>query len=119
MTDIYLEKNLKILRERKGMSKEELGRRVGVSGVTIGYWEAGTTTPRMGKVERVAQALDVTVDDLLFQNLDTNTTDKVIKAMELDVTEDQKRAIELIMELKQEDLKMFITLMERSVNGEN
>ncbi|MDX2330389.1 helix-turn-helix domain-containing protein [Sinorhizobium medicae] len=119
MTDIYLEKNLKILRERKGISKEELGRRVGVSGVTIGYWESGQTTPRMGKVEKVSQALGVTVDELLFENFSSSPSEKAINNLDLNVSPDQRRAIELIMGLDADDLKMFITLMERSVNGEN
>ena len=118
MTDIYLNKNLRILREKKGISKEELGRRVGVSGVTIGYWETGKTVPRMGKVERIAQLLGVTTDELLFSNPETNEVDVVVDSLDKDVTPEQKRAIELILDLSPEDLKMFTLLMERSKNDE-
>lgn len=63
---INFPENLKRIRERRGLSKSELARRVEVSDVTIGYWENGTSEPKMGKVERLAAALDTTTDDLIF-----------------------------------------------------
>lgn len=66
MNTIGFAENLKKLREAKGWTKAELGKRVGVSDVTIGYWESGKTEPRMGKVEMVAEILGVTTDELLF-----------------------------------------------------
>ncbi|QJC53085.1 helix-turn-helix domain-containing protein [Paenibacillus albicereus] len=66
MNSIGFSENLKKLRMAKGWSKSELGKRVGVSDVTIGYWESGKTEPRMGKVEMVADVLGVTTDELLF-----------------------------------------------------
>ncbi|WP_309244142.1 S24 family peptidase [Paenibacillus sp. GbtcB18] len=66
MNAINFSINLRKLREDKGISKAELARRVGVSDVTVGYWETGKTEPRMGKVEMVADVLGVTVDELLF-----------------------------------------------------
>ena len=119
MKDIYLGKNIKSLREKKGLSKEELGRRVGVSGVTIGYWESGKTAPRMGKVEHIAEILGVTVDELLFVDPNMNEVDNLINVLELNINDDQKKAIELVLNLSSEDLKIFTTLMERSISGEN
>ncbi|KGE18484.1 hypothetical protein PWYN_03190 [Paenibacillus wynnii] len=58
--------NLRIHRERMGISKSELARRVGVSDVTVGHWEIGKISPRMGKVEMIADVLGVTTDDLIF-----------------------------------------------------
>lgn len=68
MNTINFAKNLKKLREDKNVTKTELARRVGVSDVTIGYWETGKTEPRMGKIEMIANVLGVTTDDLLFEN---------------------------------------------------
>ncbi|OAB27851.1 hypothetical protein PMSD_23060 [Paenibacillus macquariensis subsp. defensor] len=68
MNNINFANNLKKIREGKGMSKTELAKRVGVSDVTIGYWEAGRTEPRMGKVEMIADILGVKTDDLIFEN---------------------------------------------------
>lgn len=114
MKKIYFSENLKKFREKKGLTKEELGARVGVSGVTIGYWEAGRNEPRMGKVDHIAKILDVTIDDLLFENtFDFN------EIHNREITDEQKRAIELILALPDEEVKMFNLLMERSLNKEN
>lgn len=72
MNTINFAKNLKKLREEKGFTKAELGRRVGVSDVTVGYWETGKTEPRMGKIEMIANVLGVTTDDLLFDFKNTS-----------------------------------------------
>lgn len=114
MKKIYFAENLKRYREEKKLSKEELGARVGVSGVTVGYWEAGRNEPRMGKVELIAQVLDVTIDDLLFDN-----TFNLSEIHNREITDEQKRAIELILALPEEEVKMFNLLMERSLNKEN
>lgn len=66
MVDINFSSNLRRFRIARKISKSELARRIGVSDVTIHKWENGDTSPRMGKVELIAQILDVTTDDLLF-----------------------------------------------------
>jgi repressor LexA len=65
---ITFAKNLKKFRNQRGLSKTELGKRVGVSDVMVGYWESGKNEPRMGKVEMIADVLDVSIDDLLFED---------------------------------------------------
>lgn len=66
MTEIIFATNLKRIRESKNMSKAELARRVGVSDVTVGHWEIGKISPRMGKIEAIADVLGVTTDELVF-----------------------------------------------------
>lgn len=68
MSSINFAENLKRLREAKNMTKAELARRIGVSDVTLGHWEIGKISPRMGKVELIASVLGVTTDDLLFES---------------------------------------------------
>ncbi|MEV2910872.1 XRE family transcriptional regulator [Paenibacillus larvae] len=75
MDTIKFSKNLKKLRIKKGISKSELAKKIGVSDVTIGYWESGKTEPRMGKIELIANVLGVATDDLLFQ---TKVSEKFI-----------------------------------------
>ncbi|MHA7580432.1 helix-turn-helix transcriptional regulator [Paenibacillus vandeheii] len=116
-----LAQNLKRFREMKNLTKEELGARIGVSGVTIGYWETERSKPRMGKVDLIANVLGVTIDDLLFENssIDNLVNDKDSELHNREITEDQKKAIELILSLPAEEVKMFNLLMERSLNKEN
>ncbi|WP_025720283.1 helix-turn-helix transcriptional regulator [Paenibacillus sp. 1-18] len=114
MNKINFSENLKKYRELRGLSKEELGSRIGVSGVTIGYWESGRNEPRMGKVDHIAQILDVTIDDLLFENTYKEIENKINIDTE-ELSEDKRKAIELILSLADEDVKMFNLLMERSI----
>jgi len=66
MPEIHFSNNLKRYRVRLGLSKEQLAKRLGVSGVTIGYWESGKHDPRLSKLKHIADVLGVTVYDLLF-----------------------------------------------------
>lgn len=66
MKTISFPQNLRRIRESKGISKSELARRIDVSDVQIGYWESGKNEPRMGKVQQLADALGVSMDELVF-----------------------------------------------------
>ncbi len=107
-----LAENIKRFREAKGISKEEFADRMGVSGVTVGYWESGRSEPRMGKVEGIAAVLDVTIDELLFSQADQKD---LMSRIHNETNADRLKAIELIMSLPEEEVKMFRLLMERSI----
>ena len=65
----YFSKNLKFLRENKGISKNKLGEMVGVNQTTIGRWENNEITPSIDNVEEVAKVLNVPLPDILIQDL--------------------------------------------------
>lgn len=48
-------------RERRGMDTRELARRAGVSESTISWWMRSDTSPSLGKLIRVAEALGMVV----------------------------------------------------------
>lgn len=48
-------------RDRKGITKAELARRVGVSSAAITQWEAGDANPSVESVEKITKALDITM----------------------------------------------------------
>jgi transcriptional regulator with XRE-family HTH domain len=52
-------------RGRKGLSRDALGARIGVSGDAVGKWERDDTVPRLENLERIADALGCLVGDLL------------------------------------------------------
>ena len=56
---------LKRLRERRGLTQEELAQRVGVHRVTIARMEVNALRPGIDLVEALAKALKVKVTDLL------------------------------------------------------
>jgi transcriptional regulator with XRE-family HTH domain len=56
---------LKRLRERRGLTQEQLAKRAGTGRVTVARLETGTRRPGIDLAEAVARALKVTVNDLL------------------------------------------------------
>lgn len=52
--------NIKILRENAGLTQEQLGNLVGVSGVSIMRYEKGDREPRWDMINKIADALGVT-----------------------------------------------------------
>lgn len=63
---VTLGSRIKRLREQASLSKAALARRVGVSDVTISYWESGTIK-QIGheRLLALSEALDCTLSDLL------------------------------------------------------
>jgi len=64
-------KNLKFYRLKKNMTKRELASLVGVSPMSITYYEEGERKPGMDVIKSLAKALDVRVSDFLV-NRDEN-----------------------------------------------
>lgn len=59
--------NIKMLRERYGLTQADLGEIAGVSDKAVSTWENGTAEPRMGAVQKIAEHFGITkgsiVDD--------------------------------------------------------
>lgn len=53
------------LRQARGHSQTDLARRVGMSRPYLCQLESGSRSPSLGLAERLARALDITVDELL------------------------------------------------------
>lgn len=56
---------LKKLREENNMTQEQLAKVSGVSSRTIQRYEGGTSHPRLDAAEKLAKALNISVDQLL------------------------------------------------------
>jgi DNA-binding XRE family transcriptional regulator len=57
--------SFRTLRERRGLSRPQLGKLIGVNPSTIQYWEAGRSTPtRQNKIDLALKALDGTYEDV-------------------------------------------------------
>ena len=57
--------NIKDRRIELGMSQRELAEKIGVDQTTVSYWERGVTAPTRRKMPIVADALCVSVAELL------------------------------------------------------
>ena len=58
-------KNLQIFRKRKNLTQETLAEMVGVARQTIVKWESGESAPDLDMAGQLAEALEVTLDDLV------------------------------------------------------
>ena len=65
------------LRKQRGLSREDLGNTVGTSGAVIGRYERGEITPSVEIANKIANALDVSLD-YLVGNASTVVRDKKI-----------------------------------------
>ncbi len=57
--------NLKMLRKRKGFTQEELAIKAHVVRQTVSKWEKGLSVPDADALQKIAEALDVSVNELL------------------------------------------------------
>lgn len=60
--------NLKLQRQKKNLTQEDLGRLIGVSGVTIMRYEKGARQPKLETIKRLADALKIPVAALIDIN---------------------------------------------------
>ncbi len=60
---------IKFYREKNGLSQEELGSIINVSNRHLSRVETGTKNPSLALILSIANALDVTANDLLFDYL--------------------------------------------------
>lgn len=70
--------NIKKLRERFNLTQDELGEIAGVSGGAVSTWERGTAEPRMGAVQRIADALNVSKAEIIEDRTDKKTVSTAI-----------------------------------------
>ena len=57
--------NLKVIRKQKGMTQEALSAFSGVNRVSIAKYETGKSDPSLETAVKLANALGVTVDELI------------------------------------------------------
>ena len=60
-----LNQNLKTLRQRKGLSQEELAIRLHVVRQTVSKWEKGTTEPSTSNLFALAKLFDMSIEEFM------------------------------------------------------
>jgi len=60
-----ISRNLQIFRKQAGMTQETLAEKVGVARQTIAKWEGGESAPDLEMAGRLAEVLEVSLDDLV------------------------------------------------------
>lgn len=60
-----ISENIKILRERFGITQKELAEIAGVSDKAVSTWELGTYEPRMGAIQKIADYFGVQKSNII------------------------------------------------------
>lgn len=85
---------LKKIREDKGLTQEQLAKQSGISSRMIQKYESGGSRPRYDAAEKLAQALDISISELLGEN-----EVMIAQAREKYGTKGAKQAEELMQEV--------------------
>lgn len=64
-----LGENVLKLRKKSGLSQEQLGEKVNVTRQTISNWELNETTPNPEQLKLLSKALNVSIDELLDNDI--------------------------------------------------
>ena len=86
-----LGQNILNLRKKNGLSQEQLGEKVNVTRQTISNWELEETAPNPEQLKLLSKALNVSVDDLIDNDLQNVVLSKI------KMTEKQTRTIKKIL----------------------
>lgn len=62
--------SIKIERKKAGLTQKELGQKIGVTHQTIAQWENGWRNPKIETVEKIADALEIGLFDLMGHSSD-------------------------------------------------
>lgn len=87
------------LRKEKGLSRDVLGSIVGTSGAVIGRYEREEITPSVEIANKIAQALDVSLDYLVGNNTVIVKDKKIVERIEAIATmpdDEQKQLFNVI-----------------------
>ena len=69
-------KNIAWFRKYKGYTQEELGQKIGVTNQAVSKWESETSMPDIMILPKIANALDITLDDLFAERVVHATTNE-------------------------------------------
>lgn len=73
--------NIKAAREAAGLTQEELGAKIGVTGVTIMRYEKGQREPKIDVVTKIADVLGVTNGQLLGWSREPDAMDEAVLSL--------------------------------------
>ena len=68
---------LLLYRKKSGLSQEQLGEEIGVTRQTVSNWELGETSPNPEQLKKLSKVLNVSVDELLNNDIQNVLVEKV------------------------------------------
>ena len=73
---------LRELRNKSGLTQNEIANKLGVSGQTILNWENGIYEPKINQLIQLAELFDVSIDYLVERKADANRVNDICKELE-------------------------------------
>ena len=67
-----IEKNIKKYREQKNISQDELAEKLNVTRQAVSNWERCKTQPDIDTLHKIADILEISIDELIYGNKRTN-----------------------------------------------
>lgn len=61
-------KNIKKFREQKNISQSELAEKLNVTRQAVSNWETGKTQPDINTLHKIADMLEISIDELIYGN---------------------------------------------------
>ena len=99
-----IEEQLRLL----GMTKEDFYAQSGISSATFSYWNTGKYKPTPKKLKSAAEVLGVTYDYLMTGEKENKPAAHEGRKL----TEMQQKAVDMIMNMTDDQLKAFIAAAE-------
>jgi len=106
----YFNKNLKFIRQQKGISQQELADKLRLDRSTISRWENDEMDVTVGNAIQVAEFLNVPIDDLtgkdltIEQNYNFDELDLLWSKHKNSLTDDDKEMIKFMLEKRKRDI---------------
>lgn len=94
MDNIKTGKLISSIRKDKGMTQKQLADNLGVSNATISKWETGKGYPDISLLEPLANALGITVSEILVgerQNNDDSTNNLINDLVDISIKEQNRK----------------------------
>lgn len=102
----YFGKNLKYLREQKGMEQLELAKLLGrKSSSSVSEWEKGTYTPKSGILSDISKIFGVSLSDLVERDVRYGKDERLVEYVE-----------EAKTKLTEEELSFFEKVLEQTLS---
>lgn len=85
--------NLKFIRKQKQLSQQDIANKIGVDRSTIGYWENGKADPTLLNVQKLAEALNINIIDLIGKDLRISDNTNTAQFTEIEKKEALKQVL--------------------------
>ena len=116
--------NLKRLMDKKGISRQDLSKVLGVSYFTISDWVIGKKYPRMDKVEMLADYFGVLKSELIEKRMksDVPFSLRLFGREEKEtpqITEGEKMLLDLFRQIPEDAQKMYLEVLRAALKNQS